>query len=64
MPAAKGSARTLLGPKLQQLGELEASLAPAEAEVGAVAKADQNTGSWMSKETNRNFLPCSWHRVL
>ena len=35
MPAAKGSARTPLGPTL------EASLAPAEAEVGAVAKADQ-----------------------
>ena len=29
----------------QELAELEASLAPAEAEVGAMAKADQNSKS-------------------
>ena len=35
----------MVGDKQQDSLELEASLAPAEAEVGAMAKADQNTKS-------------------
>ena len=34
----------MVGDKQQDSLELEASLAPAEAEVGAVAKADQHVG--------------------
>ena len=36
-----GSGSSVVGDNKQQLGKLEASLAPAKAEVGAVVKADQ-----------------------
>ena len=46
----------MVGDNKQQLGKLEASLAPAKAEVGAVVKADQKWKHFIYCLERMNFL--------
>ena len=46
----------MVGDKQQNWEELEASLAPAEAEVGAMAKADQKCKISYNKDNDKNHI--------